>query len=528
MACLLATLAISLPVAHLDAAHTDETPPELPAVMYQTGFETASARAAWGTLPAGARWGSAPNRDECARVERPAAQGPGTVMLRLALPVERLRGARVQCEAQVRATDVAPPPNPWNGLKVMLHTVAPEGKRWDQQNNVFGTFDWKRIHFLTTVPREATEAWLMIGLENTTGTAWFDDLKVTVLSLPRSRPATPPTGPVYKGHNLPRLRGAMIGPRVGEADLRVLGQDWKANHVRWQLIWGGFPHSPADNGDLAAYDRWLEGELTRLDQLLPVCAEVGIHVLIDLHTPPGGRDPGSVCRLFQEQRFQDKFVAVWEKIARRYRGNPTVWGYDLVNEPVEGSLPDGLRDWRALARLTAQRVRAIDADHALIIEPAPWGSPESLVNFEPLDVPRVVYSVHIYQPHQFTHQGVYDNPVGLTYPGMIAGQQWDQDRLRKALQPVVDFQRDFNVHIYIGEFSAIRWAPGNSAHDYLRDVIELCEEHGWDWAYHAFREWNGWSVEHGPDKQNSARSAAPTDRERLLRSWFEKNAPGAR
>ena len=43
----------------------------------------------------------------------------------------------------------------------------------------------------------------------------------------------------------------MIGPRVTEADLRVLGGEWKANHVRWQLIWGGFAHSPADSASVS-------------------------------------------------------------------------------------------------------------------------------------------------------------------------------------------------------------------------------------------------------------------------------------
>jgi hypothetical protein len=79
------------------------------------------------------------------------------------------------------------------------------------------------------------------------------------------------------------------------------------------------------------------------------------------------------------------------------------------------------------------------------------------------------------------------------------------------------------VHIYIGEFSAIRWAPGNSALNYLRDVIEIMEEYGWDWAYHAYREWDGWSVEHDSNPDNRERTAVPTDREKLLRSYFARN-----
>lgn len=77
--------------------------------------------------------------------------------------------------------------------------------------------------------------------------------------------------------------------------------------------------------------------------------------------------------------------------------------------------------------------------------------------------------------------------------------------------------------IYIGEFSAIRWAPDDSACRYLRDAIEIFESHGWDWSYHAFREWQGWSVEHGEDRANAGPAAAPSSRERLLREWYGRN-----
>lgn len=80
------------------------------------------------------------------------------------------------------------------------------------------------------------------------------------------------------------------------------------------------------------------------------------------------------------------------------------------------------------------------------------------------------------------------------------------------------------MHIYIGEFSAIRWAPEGSAVRYLSDAIDLFEAHGWDWSYHAFREWSGWSVEHGADRNDTRPAAQPTDRQRLLQGWFARNA----
>lgn len=456
------------------------------------------------------------------RVEAPEG-APGHVNARIALPLEALRGSRLRVETRVKADGVTVPPKPWNGIKVMLHSKSPGGDKWEQQNNVTGTFDWKSVRFSAQVPADATAAWLVLGLEAVSGVAWFDDVKVVVTASPRKRPAQPASGPVFKGHDLLRLRGAMISPNVTEADLQTLGGEWGANHVRWQLLWGGFPHSPADRGDLAAYDEWLEGALAHFDALLPVCERLGIKVLIDLHTPPGGRNEAKECRLFHERRFQESFLAWWEKIARRYRGNKTVWGYDLVNEPVEGVVGEGLMNWHALASEAARRVRAIDPEHAIIIEPEPWGGPDALAHFEPIPVPGIVYSVHMYQPGQFTHQGVHGSPVGVHYPGEIGGKRWDKEQLRRALLPVIEWQRDCGAHIYIGEFSAIRWAPDESAYRYLRDVIEIFEEQGWDWAYHAFREWHGWSVEHGGDPANTARSKTPTAREKLLREWFAKN-----
>ncbi|HEX8235308.1 MAG TPA: cellulase family glycosylhydrolase [Abditibacteriaceae bacterium] len=497
-------------------------PLEVGDVVFQTNFEGAEALQPWSEHEANKiRLAPGRNNSQSLTVEAPVAGGAASTMIRVPLPVEKLRGARLKLEAMMKSDNVVQPPQPWNGVKFMLHTVAPDVPRWEQQNNVFGTFDWKPVSFTTRVPKDASEAWLMLGLEATTGQVWFDDIKITVVSVPRIRPAQPAPRRINNEH---RLRGAMISPNATADDLRVLGKQWGANHVRWQLTWGGFPQSPADSADEAAYDAWLESVLKHVDELLPLCKELGIAVLIDLHTPPGGRNAANECRMFQEKKWQDKFLGVWDKIARRYRGNETVWGYDLVNEPVEGTVPDDLMNWRALVEQTARRVRAIDAQHAIVVEPAPWGSPSSIEDFEPLPVSNVVYSVHMYEPHQFTHQGVYSDPVGVNYPGTINGRQWDKEQLRRVLQPVIEFQRDYGVPIYIGEFSAIRWAPDDSAYRYLKDAIDIFEENNWSWAYHAFREWNGWSVEHSGNKADNERSATPTTREQLLRAWFAKNA----
>lgn len=63
----------------------------------------------------------------------------------------------------------------------------------------------------------------------------------------------------------------------------------------------------------------------------------------------------------------------------------------------------------------------------------------------------------------------------------------------------------------------------SSAARYLSDLIEIFEAEGWHWSYHAFREFHGWSAEHGTDRDDPRPPADPTEREQLLRKWFAKN-----
>ena len=138
----------------------------------------------------------------------------------------------------------------------------------------------------------------------------------------------------------------------------------------------------------------------------------------------------------------------------------------------------------------------------------------------------VIYQVHMYVPGQFTHQFVH-NAFGeqgsknfIRYPGRTGGEMWDKAMLKKSLQPVRDFQLRHNARIYVGEFSAIAWAPG--AEKYINDCIEIFEEYGWDWTYHAFREWDGWSAEHSTDPDDKTRYES-TPRMKLLTDYMSRN-----
>ncbi len=490
--------------------------------VFRGDFDSADGLKGWqitgpGTVTLIAREGGM-----AAQVDAPKMPGQ---KMRIKLPVERIAGLRLAISALIKSEDVKTPEKSFQGIKLMLYTTGPAGPQWQHPSKLWGTFDFKPVAFLASVPKDATEAWLDLGVEATTGRAVFDQIKVMVQAVPRTRPAVRPALSAVNSNRcteISRLRGVMYGPAGKAEDIETLAK-WNVNLIRWQLHWvPGGKHDAWRDG-LEAYDKWIDHTLDQMDTLLPLCEKHGIKVLIDLHTPPGGGINIGAWALFEEKKYQDHFIKVWDRISARYKGNKTIWGYDLANEPIEGLTAPGLLGWRELALAVSERIRKVDADHAIIVEPGPGGDWENLPFFPPLPVKGIVYSPHMYKPGQFTHQGVFGKSAPIAYPGEIAGKQWDKAAMRQALSEIRDYQLDYDVPIYIGEFSAIRWAPGESARDYLADCISLFEEFGWDWSYHAFREWSGWSVEYGSDPKDTKPSETQTSREILLRGWFGKN-----
>jgi hypothetical protein len=495
--------------------------------FFKTGFEGASALDGWsGTAKL------APGYDSAQSICVEHLTGmPGksviasSVMASIVLPADAMRGCTVFGTAMIRAEKVSAKPNDWNGVKFMLAVEAPSGKSWPAATIEAGTFDWRLIRFSGRIPPDATNVTLVLGLEEVTGVAYYDNVRIYVGKAPRITTDFVKSATPYKGHALPRLRGAMVSPSIDAAGLKTFGQDWNANLIRWQLV----RYLPSGKtAALEDYDAWLNGELKKLDAALVECERNGLRVVVDLHSPPGGQATvsgyvGSDGGLFTSARAQQKFVQVWERMTQRYKNSKPVWGFDLANEAVEGAVADDCKDWHELAETTANAIHAIDPDRTIILEAPDWGGPDTFRNLDPINASNVVYSVHMYVPMGLTHQGVFKSGPSVVYPGTIDGEYWDKARLETVLKPVLDFQRKYGVHIYVGEFSAIRWAPQNSGYRYLKDVIDLFESYGWDWSYHAFREWSGWSVEHNDNRQDNQPSAIPTERQKLLQEWFAKN-----
>ena len=435
--------------------------------------------------------------------------GDGALVFRLTKPGDRKIVVRtgvklsglLQVEAVVKGTDVTRGPNHWNGPKVMYPYRRANGTTDNPQlKGVYGTYDWRTSRALVAFPEQGNDLSLVLGLEACTGEFQIDSITVSRVVEKADDPAdcevpvdpTLPRGKFLGRRNPDALRGVMSGGDMSEAAVNELAE-WNVKLVRLQIA--GLKDAGTPEGYRAALARQLVAKHEIVDRLW----KKGIRVVLDLHQGPGCAQNKILQNRLPADYDSADLCRAWEMIATSFKGHPAIWGYDILNEPI---CPEAT--WKRLCRDVMAAVRKIDPDTPFVM---------SIPDQRPFDyyIPneKVIYSPHYYSPHALTHQGVInDGILHWRYPGVIEGERWCRETIRRHLKPVIDFQlRHPDARIYIGEFSCIAWVVGDG--DYVRDCISVFEEYGWDWTYHAYREWPGWDVDYDAVRENESKLYKP-------------------
>ena len=105
-----------------------------------------------------------------------------------------------------------------------------------------------------------------------------------------------------------------------------------------------FPLNYRHFEDDAAPFKYKEAGFARLDQALRHCEKHGLYAILDLHSAQGWQnvhwhsDNASRISLFWEvPAYQDRFIALWQEFARRYKDRAVIAGYDVLNEPCSNN-----------------------------------------------------------------------------------------------------------------------------------------------------------------------------------------------
>lgn len=165
-----------------------------------------------------------------------------------------------------------------------------------------------------------------------------------------------------------------------------------------------------------------------LDRALELCRKYDIYAILDLHTAPGGQNPdwhsdtrNGENMFWEFGSFRERTAELWEALANRYKDEPVIAGYDLLNEPV--IYDRASNELQLYYEELTRRIRKYDPKHIIFLEGNFYGTDFSALS-EPSDR-LTAYSFHFY-PGQFSDQKELEDCVfAPAYAGAIL------DRLKR-------------------------------------------------------------------------------------------------
>jgi endoglucanase len=175
-----------------------------------------------------------------------------------------------------------------------------------------------------------------------------------------------------------------------------------------------------------------------LDRVVDYSGQIGLRIILDRHRPDSR---GQSCLWYTPQYSEQRMINDWVMLANRYKGNPTVIGAELHNEPCDPACwgdedcgGDVTRDWRSAAERIGNAILAVNPDWLIIVQGiqtykgmTTWfGGQLAGVRDAPvrLSIPnKLVYSPHDYATSVF-RQPWFDDP---NYPNNLEPNVWNKN-----------------------------------------------------------------------------------------------------
>ena len=198
-----------------------------------------------------------------------------------------------------------------------------------------------------------------------------------------------------------------------------------------------------------------------LDKVIGWCKKEGLYVLLDMHCAPGGQtgdnidDSDGYPFLYESKESRALTISIWTKIAKRYKNETIIMGYDLLNEPIPHFADTAKFNpmLEPLYKEITKAIRTVDKNHIVFFGGAQWDS-----NFSIFGIPfdsKAVYTFHKY---------------------------WT-DTTTAVIQDYIDFRNKYNVPIYCGE-------TGENNDAWVGGFKNTLEKHNIGWHYWPYKKLN--------------------------------------
>jgi aryl-phospho-beta-D-glucosidase BglC (GH1 family) len=196
-----------------------------------------------------------------------------------------------------------------------------------------------------------------------------------------------------------------------------------------------------------------------MDQLVQWCRRYHLYIILDMHCAPGGQtganidDSWNYPWLYESPEEQQRLITIWQRIAHHYSNEPTILGYDLLNEPIANfpEIEKYNKDLEPIYKRVTAAIRQVDTHHVVILGGAQWDGNFSI--FGPPFDKNVMYTFH---------------------------QYW-MPPTQDAVQKFVDFRARYNVPVWLGE-------SGENTDAWVRQYRELLEKNQIGWTFWPYKK----------------------------------------
>ncbi len=157
----------------------------------------------------------------------------------------------------------------------------------------------------------------------------------------------------------------------------------------------------------------------RMDSVVSWCKANGLYLILDMHDCPAGQTGDNIDDsygypwLFESERAQQQMCDIWKQIAIHYCQEPTILGYELMNEPIAHyfeNLNDLNEKLEPLCKRLTAAIREVDQNHLVILGGAQWNGNFDVFSDWTFD-DKIIYSCHRYGGP--SSQDAYQNLIGF-------------------------------------------------------------------------------------------------------------------
>ncbi|KZS92435.1 glycoside hydrolase [Sistotremastrum niveocremeum HHB9708] len=233
-----------------------------------------------------------------------------------------------------------------------------------------------------------------------------------------------------------------------------------------------------------------ESGFKHLDRVIEICAKHGIYTILDMHTAPGGQNPGwhadhgtHVSAFWIHADFQQRSLWLWDELSKHYASNPWVAGYNPLNEPADSQHKRLVRWYDQVYQV----IRKNDSKHILF-----WDGNTFAQDFSQFGDAHKRWENSSYSLHDYS---IFGFPASKE---AYVGSPAQKGRLRATLDSKQAWMKERGLCVWNGE-----WGPVYARAEYdgddtdainemrlhvLRDQLELYQEDSMSWSIWLYKD----------------------------------------